>query len=485
MEFLGQKHEAFFRRMLFGMLPPACEAEQVRVVLCYFALRALESMGTLNLSDPQRRSIADWVISTQFGRVGRLREDFNIACVYAALGCLVTLRCGLESVPTDEVVACVAQLQHCDGADSKSDSAAWMHGAVCARLPRPAEADVRYVYAAAATCSFLGRWDCLDVAAAASFVARCQSYEGGFGLCPGQEAHGGSTYCSLAALDLLGCAPLPPSDVPTSVAADSGSARPLLPLLQPHRASAALSPVVVSACRRIIVEHVDSAALARWLSLRTVSLAAASELNGASDTGRAAVICDGDDSDNSLLDDDPRYRGGISGRAGKPADTCYAWWCGGARLVLQRSADQPCRQWPQHWTDSEALGEFLLRCQFHAGGCGKDWEALPDPLHSCYGIVGACVPRSDVAWFSGRLSALVVVDISISVIILFFLVPAGLTALCHFGPQMESSSEDGAKPDMSTAMLARTSYSLDDLVPSLGVSERALLSVRSFGGVSQ
>jgi hypothetical protein len=36
---------------------------------------------------------------------------------------------------------------------------------------------------------------------------RAQSYEGGFGLSPGLEAHGGSTYCGVAALALMGALP--------------------------------------------------------------------------------------------------------------------------------------------------------------------------------------------------------------------------------------------------------------------------------------
>lgn len=32
----------------------------------------------------------------------------------------------------------------------------------------------------------------------------CQTYEGGFGGCPGMEAHGGYSFCGLAALVLVG-----------------------------------------------------------------------------------------------------------------------------------------------------------------------------------------------------------------------------------------------------------------------------------------
>lgn len=346
------KHIVFFRRFLTGVLPPACEADQVRVVLCYFALFALETAGQLDtLSEPQRDALVAWIIRSQFVRVGGLATDFNVACVYAALASLAIIGRGLDLVPTDEIVGCIAQLQ----IRGSSTEATRMHGAVHARLPLPAEADTRYVYAAAAVSSLLGRWDGLDAAAAAAFVARCQTYEGGFGLCPGLEAHGGSTYCALATLDLLGCSQSP------------------VPLFsQPGRAFA---------------DIVDYASAVRWLSLRTVSRAPESYLNG--------PACDVGGEPAELSDADPRYQGGLSGRAGKPADACYAWWVGAARLLLQRasSAQQIPVKCPMNWTERAALAAFLARCQFHAGGCGKDWEALPDPLHSCYGVVGSLRDR--------------------------------------------------------------------------------------------
>jgi protein farnesyltransferase subunit beta len=39
---------------------------------------------------------------------------------------------------------------------------------------------------------------------AAEWVASCQTYEGGIGATPGEEAHGGYTFCGLAAMVLLG-----------------------------------------------------------------------------------------------------------------------------------------------------------------------------------------------------------------------------------------------------------------------------------------
>ena len=41
-------------------------------------------------------------------------------------------------------------------------------------------------------------------AGTAEWIARCQTYEGGIGATPGEEAHGGYTFCGLAAMVLLG-----------------------------------------------------------------------------------------------------------------------------------------------------------------------------------------------------------------------------------------------------------------------------------------
>lgn len=383
MDFQCLKHIAFFRRFLRGVLPPSSvEADQVRVVVLYFALHSLDICGGLDLSEAQRDELVDWILGWQFDRKGGPAADFNIACVYASLASLQILGRGLDRVPADDVVACIRRLQFLE-ADSASSV---MHGALCARLPLPAEADVRFVFAASAICSLLGRWDAMDIPAAVSFVCACQSYEGGFGLCPGQEAHGGSTYCALAALDLLGCPPRPPTwPIQGTVESPSHSQPPSQPPFP--QAHSALDPSIAKLCRQQVADKIDSAALARWLSLRTVSLAAESYLSDAAKTEEADASAD------TLVDSDPRYRGGLSGRAGKPADACYAWWCGAARLILQQSVtvDPGLGQaspWPEPWTDRAALASFLLKCQYFAGGCGKDWEALPDPLHSCYGIVG-------------------------------------------------------------------------------------------------
>ncbi|EDQ86216.1 uncharacterized protein MONBRDRAFT_33884 [Monosiga brevicollis MX1] len=66
------------------------------------------------------------------------------------------------------------------------------------------EVDIRGVYCAT-SAAFLACLPKLDelFAGSAAWIARCQTYEGGFAAVPGAEAHGGYAFCGLAALHLL------------------------------------------------------------------------------------------------------------------------------------------------------------------------------------------------------------------------------------------------------------------------------------------
>merc|ERR1719347_1593611 len=51
----------------------------------------------------------------------------------------------------------------------------------------------------------------MDRDLALGYITSSISYEGGIGQGPGLEAHGGSTYCGVAALSLMGCLPSLPA----------------------------------------------------------------------------------------------------------------------------------------------------------------------------------------------------------------------------------------------------------------------------------
>ena len=71
------------------------------------------------------------------------------------------------------------------------------------RVQDGGEVDVRGSFTVLAISELLGITTPELVRNATSFLASCQTYEGGFGGEPGSEAHGGYTFCALGALHVL------------------------------------------------------------------------------------------------------------------------------------------------------------------------------------------------------------------------------------------------------------------------------------------
>ena len=78
------------------------------------------------------------------------------------------------------------------------------------------ENDMRFVFCAASICYILNDFSYIDVEAVCRFIRNCFNYDGGFGQLPHLESHGifdyswfkcvpgGSSYCAVASLSLLG-----------------------------------------------------------------------------------------------------------------------------------------------------------------------------------------------------------------------------------------------------------------------------------------
>ncbi|NXI95768.1 FNTB farnesyltransferase, partial [Psophia crepitans] len=65
------------------------------------------------------------------------------------------------------------------------------------------EVDVRSAYCAASVASLTNILTPALFAGTAEWIVRCQNWEGGIGGVPGMEAHGGYTFCGVAALVIL------------------------------------------------------------------------------------------------------------------------------------------------------------------------------------------------------------------------------------------------------------------------------------------
>lgn len=114
----------------------------------------------------------------------------HLAPTYAAVNTLVTIGtpAALASLDRAALRRFLLRMQQPDGSFA-------MH--------EDGEADVRGSYCAVSVAALTGMLDEEISAGAADWLLGCQTYEGGMGATPGEEAHGGYTFCGLAALVLL------------------------------------------------------------------------------------------------------------------------------------------------------------------------------------------------------------------------------------------------------------------------------------------
>ena len=126
-------------------------------------------------------------------------EFTHIANTYTGLMCLVILGDDLSRINRRAVGLQLRQWQQPDGSFT------------CAAAPNEkaegnfvGERDMRFVYCAAVICALLDLWSYVDVDGMRNFLLGSRMLDYGFGMFPGTESHGGSTYCALAALALMG-----------------------------------------------------------------------------------------------------------------------------------------------------------------------------------------------------------------------------------------------------------------------------------------
>lgn len=129
----------------------------------------------------------------------------NLPSTYTALASLALLRAPLDRLDRPALHAFLASCQAPDGSFSPTPDTLGLF-----------QNDVRMAYTASLAAKVAGGKPLFDVPAAVEFVRRCETWEGGYAGRPGIESHGrfavlswanppgGTNYCALAALSLLG-----------------------------------------------------------------------------------------------------------------------------------------------------------------------------------------------------------------------------------------------------------------------------------------
>lgn len=205
-----------FLEMMYQLMPSHYAGQEInRLTLAYFAISGLDILRALHLID--KEGVINWVLSFQahpkneaelnngqfYGFHGSRSSQFqsindrlaipngsHMAATYCAVAILKTLGYNLSLVDSKSILRSMRNLQQPDGSFMPTHVGA--------------ETDLRFVFCAAAICSMFENWSGMDKEKAKEYILNCQSYDGGFGLIPGSESHGGATYCAVASLRLMG-----------------------------------------------------------------------------------------------------------------------------------------------------------------------------------------------------------------------------------------------------------------------------------------
>ncbi|KAK3866606.1 hypothetical protein Pcinc_022531 [Petrolisthes cinctipes] len=218
-KFLRSRHVKYLQRCLQVLPYSTVTFDTSRVTVLYFALSGLDLLEGLELEEDERRQIINWIYSLQIlptedkdqlacaGFRGGTSLDScrdvdgcaddvslfdcgHITMTYTALASLLILGDDLSLVDRKAVLAHVAALQCPDGSFFSTRGGS--------------ENDMRFMYCAAAICYILQDFSAININSAVQYVLNSMSYEGAIGQGQYLEAHGGSNYCAVATLHLLG-----------------------------------------------------------------------------------------------------------------------------------------------------------------------------------------------------------------------------------------------------------------------------------------
>ncbi|GMY08578.1 geranylgeranyl transferase type-1 subunit beta isoform X1 [Fagus crenata] len=205
-----------YLEMMYQLLPWPYQNQEInRLTLAYFVISGLDLLSALDCVD--KEAVASWVLSLQahpkdnaelndgqfYGFQGSRTSQFppessgdlshnssHLASTYSALSILKIVGYNFSNIDSEMILTSMRNLQQPDGSFMP--------------LHTGAETDLRFTYCAAAICFMLEDWRGMDKEKAKEYILNCQSYDGGFGIKPGSESHGGGIYCAVASLRLMG-----------------------------------------------------------------------------------------------------------------------------------------------------------------------------------------------------------------------------------------------------------------------------------------
>ena len=207
-EFKYPLHIKYFARCLPVLPSHTSSLDNSRVTVAFYSIAGLDILKSLPKSLPYDSSeIISWIYRLQLitdsdvsgfrgsscaitSRITRNSYDHvHITMTMTSLLSLLLLGDDLENVERSKIAASLTHLQLPNGSFL----------ATCLST----ESDLRFVYCACVVAFILNDWSGINKDLCTNFILQCRTYEYAFGQNPGAEAHGGSTFCAIAALSLM------------------------------------------------------------------------------------------------------------------------------------------------------------------------------------------------------------------------------------------------------------------------------------------
>ncbi|KRT80099.1 hypothetical protein AMK59_7518, partial [Oryctes borbonicus] len=203
-------HRKYLYRCLQCIPSHFASYDTTRLVLAFFAISGLDLLKDLETLK-KKGKIIDWIYTLQVVDHKEQASGFqgsttlntldnrnqsapykwcHIAGTYTALCTLLILGDDLSKVNKEAIAESLRVLQQPNGVFCASKDGS--------------EGDMRFIYCASCISYIINDWSGVDIEKATEYILQSLTYEYGFAQGPELEAHGGSTYCALASLALMG-----------------------------------------------------------------------------------------------------------------------------------------------------------------------------------------------------------------------------------------------------------------------------------------
>ncbi|KXS16907.1 protein farnesyltransferase subunit beta [Gonapodya prolifera JEL478] len=187
-----EAHVAYLMRALGRLKPGFVSLDASRAWICFWTVHSLDLLGVALPTGDSTRIIntLSRFHSPTGGFGGGPGQLPHALPTYAAVHTLAIIGSNeaLNIVNRDTLYKWLLRLKQPDGSFVVHEGG---------------EVDVRASYCALATARLLNLLTPELTTGCSDFLRQCQTYEGGFGGVPAVEAHGGYSFCALAALDIL------------------------------------------------------------------------------------------------------------------------------------------------------------------------------------------------------------------------------------------------------------------------------------------